>query len=245
MKDGRWILDKIEKNATLDTFFPSGFSSVELPEWCTVKVLTRLGTALLEPGRSMLGLELRSPSILSLSRKQKSVLAVVVLSFSRVAAPECFKPWHSLLIEMLPDIPPDALDFISRLLACDIQFRLDFFSKSTASVVVRSLATSFAIQVLPSIKTFLVVSIIQTFLQCPDKFVTTIKDMLPSQCYPTFPLCLIFALCLYSVAASVCAYHMFYFLCCRYLTALKLLCSLLQRPGGSLVQVPVSLFILI
>jgi len=164
MKDERWILGKIEKNATLDTFFPAGFSSAELPEWCTVKALTRLGTALLEPGRSMLGLEPRSPSILSLSRTQKSVLAVVVLSFSRgVAAPECFKPWHSLIIEVLPDIPQDALEFISCLLACDIQFRLDFFSKSSASVVVRSLATSFAIQVLPLNRSCHVVPIIQTF----------------------------------------------------------------------------------
>jgi len=184
MKDERWILEKIEKNAPLDFFFPSGFSSTELPEWCNAKAFNRLGSALLEPSRSMLGLELRAPLILSLSRQQKTVLAVVVLSFCRVAAPECFKPWHSLIIDVLPDIPHDALDFISRLLACDVHFRHTFFSMSGSSVVVRSLATSFAIQ-------------------SPDKFVAAIKDILPSQ----------------------------------QLTALKLLCSLLQRPEGSLAQV--------
>ncbi len=163
MKDERWILEKIEKNSTLDLFFPSGFTSTELPEWCNSKSFNKLGSAFLEPGRSMLGLELRAPLILSLSRQQKTVLAVVVLSYCRVAAPESFKPWHSLIIEVLSDIPHDALDFVSRLLACDMQFRHTFFSKSGSSAVVRSLATSFAIQVLPHhLSTF---RIAQTFLE--------------------------------------------------------------------------------
>ncbi len=149
MKDERWIVEKIEKNANLDHFFPIGFTSIEIPEWCNSKAFHKLGIALLEPSRSLLGLELRAPLILSLSRHQKTVLAVVVLSFSRVAAPESFKPWHSLIIEVLPEIPHDALDFISRLLACDTQFRDTLFSRSGSSVVVRGLATSFAIQVLP------------------------------------------------------------------------------------------------
>jgi hypothetical protein len=97
----------------------------------------------------MLGLELRAPLILSLSRHQKTSLAVVVLSFCRVASPESFKPWHSLIIEVVSDIPYDALDLISRLLACDMQFRRTFFTKSGSSAVARSLATSFAVQVHP------------------------------------------------------------------------------------------------
>ena len=149
MKDERWIIDKIEKNANLDIFFPFGINSIDVPEWCNSKAFNKIGYALLEPGRSLLGLELRAPLILSLSRQQKTVLAVVVLSYCRVAAPECFKPWHSLIIEVLSDIPHDALDFISRLLACDTQFRDTLFSRSGSSVVVRGLATSFAIQVLP------------------------------------------------------------------------------------------------
>lgn len=184
MKDERWIIEKIEKNSTLDVFFPAGFTSIEFSEWCNAKAFNKLGIALLEPCRSLLGLDLRAPLILSLSRHQKTVLAVVVLSFCRVATPESFKPWHSLIIEVLPEIPHDALDLIMRLLAFDAQFRDTIFSKSGSSVVLRSLATSFAIQ-------------------SPEKFVTTIKDMLQSQ----------------------------------YLTALKLLCALLQRPEGSMAQV--------
>jgi hypothetical protein len=181
MKDERWILEKIEKNAPLDLFFPSGFSSSELPEWCNSKAFNRLGSALLEPSRSMLGLELRAPLILSLARQQKTVLAVVVLSFCRVAAPECFKPWHSLIIDVLPDIPHDALDFISRLLACDVHFRHTFFSMSGSSVVVRSLATSFAIQVQAQPSKTRSSFRQLNLLQSPDKFVTAIKDILPSQ----------------------------------------------------------------
>jgi hypothetical protein len=149
MKDERWILEKIDKNSALDVFFPAGFTSAELPEWCNPKAFSKLGIALLEPGRSMLGLELRAPLILSLSRHQKTSLAVVVLSFCRVASPESFKPWHSLIIEVVSDIPYDALDLISRLLACDMQFRRTFFTKSGSSAVARSLATSFAVQVHP------------------------------------------------------------------------------------------------
>jgi hypothetical protein len=148
MKDERWIIEKIEKNSTLDVFFPAGFTSIEFSEWCNAKAFNKLGIALLEPCRSLLGLDLRAPLILSLSRHQKTVLAVVVLSFCRVATPESFKPWHSLIIEVLPEIPHDALDLIMRLLAFDAQFRDTIFSKSGSSVVLRSLATSFAIQVL-------------------------------------------------------------------------------------------------
>jgi hypothetical protein len=184
MKDERWILEKIEKNAAFDLFFPSGFAATDLPEWCNSKSFNKLGSAFLEPSRSMLGLELRAPLILSLSRQQKTVLAVVVLSFCRVAAPECFKPWHSLIIEVLSDIPHDALDFILRLLAFDLQFRHDFFSKSGSSVVVRSLATSFAIQVLPRSAIRQGFLVTQAFLQSPDKFVTIIKDILPMQYSP-------------------------------------------------------------
>jgi hypothetical protein len=147
MKDERWILDKIEKNASFDVIFPAGFSSSELPEWCNSKTFNKLSIALLAPGRSILGLELRSPLILSLSDHQRSVLAVVILSFYRVASPECFKPWHALIIDMIPAIPHDALDLILHFLACDIQFRHTFFSKSGSSGSVRGLATSFALQV--------------------------------------------------------------------------------------------------
>jgi hypothetical protein len=147
MKDERWIIDKIEKNANLDIFFPFGINSIDVPEWCNSKAFNKIGYALLEPGRSLLGLELRAPLILSLSRHQKTVLAVVVLSFCRVAAPECFKPWHALIVEVLPHIPHEALDFVIRLIACDTHFRDTLFSSSGSSVVVRSLATSFAIQV--------------------------------------------------------------------------------------------------
>jgi hypothetical protein len=165
MKDERWILEKIDKNSALDVFFPAGFTSVELPEWCNPKAFSKLGIALLEPGRSMLGLELRPPLILSLSRHQKTSLAVVVLSFCRVAAPECFKPWHSLIIEVVSDIPYDALDLISRLLACDMQFRRTFFTKSGSSAVARSLATSFAVQVHPFTRIMCKFLIPQTILE--------------------------------------------------------------------------------